>query len=424
MSTPSIMPQRPLIPPSSRRARGVAVLHVTLVLVLLSSLAVFYTARDSINEQRVSANELRTQHAYNAAMSGLDYAAAYMNDGRDVLAFPPGIALSAAPNSYYQVQFCSPDPAIAGNPPACPSSRSTPLVCTPPDRTKDEDKAPLVVSCGWSDDNRAVVQMVELVAGGPTQNSQLNMPVVTAGSNNMLTGGGSILNFHNDLTVWSGGSVPTQSATGKTFVRDLVAAPSADPAIDFRNVGNSPSCNNPPQYYRCSSSGTGIGPDVIANDTSLSTLTNDQFFQAFMGTSRESFRDTIAKYKVDLNGTLPDTQQDSTSISSLTGMADTSIWVEGNVTSSIGNIGTVDKPVVLVINGDWDVSGSPVIHGVVFVNGTISGTGSPTIYGALLSRQVTLNGNAKVVYDPNAIRRSVVQGKATFVPGTWRDWRR
>lgn len=416
------MPQRPPMLQPHRRPRGIVVLHVTLVLVLLSSLAVFYAGRNSINEQRVSGNELRTQHAYNAALSGLDYAAAYMNDGQDVLNFPAGVALSASPNSRYQVKFCS--PTIASSPPACPSSSTGTLACTPPNAALEEDKAPLVLSCGWSDDDRAVVQMVELVAGGPTLSSQLNMPVVTAGTNNMLTGGGSILNFHNDLTVWSGGGVPTQSATGKTFVRDLVAAPSADPSIDFRNVGTSPSCNNPPQYYRCSSSGTGLGPDVIANDTSLSTLTNSQFFQAFMGSSLESYRDTIAKYKVDLNGTLPDNQQDSASLSSITGKTDTSIWVEGSVTSSIGNIGTADKPVVLVINGDWDVSGSPVIHGVVFVNGTITGTGSPTIYGAMLSRQVTLNGNAKVVYDPNAIKRSVTQGKATFVPGTWRDWRR
>lgn len=391
------------------------VLQITLVMVLLSSLAVFYASRNAITEQRVSANELRTQHAYHAALAGLDYAAAYMTAGKDVTAFPAGVALAASPNSRYQVKFCSPAAIV----PACPAQSGTALACTAP--TADERTAPLLLSCGWSDDNQAVVQMVEQVAGMPTLGSTFNMPVVTAGSNNMLTGGGSILNYHNDLTVWSGGSVPTQSATGKTFVRDLVAAPSADPSADFRNVGNSPACNNPPPLYKCSSSGTGTGPDVIANDTALSTLTDRAFFMSFMGSSPETYRDTVAKYKVDLNNTL--TGEDSTSVSTLAGMKDSSIWIEGSVSSQIGNLGTVDAPVIVVINGDWNVSGSPVIHGVVFVTGALTGTGSPLIYGALLSRQVSLTGNATIVYDPQAIQRSTRQGKTAHVPGTWRDWR-
>lgn len=401
------------LPRQRQAARGAVVLQITLMLVLLSSLAVFYTARNAINEQRVSANELRTRHAYNAALAGLDYAAAYMTAGKDLALFPPGVTLA---NSKYQIKFCS--PSIAVNPPACPSSPTTPLACTP---LAAGETAPLLLSCGWSDDSQAVVQMIEQVAGAPTLASSFNMPVVTAGSNNMLTGGGSILNYHNDLTVWSGGGVPTQSATGKTFIRDLVAAPSPDPTADYRNVGTSPSCNNPPPLYKCSSSGTGLGADVIANDTALSTLSTRDFFIGFMGSSPETYRDTIAKYKVDLNNSLAN--EDSTSLSSLAGMKDSSIWVEGSVSSQIGSIGTVDAPVVLVINGDWNVTGAPVIHGVVFVTGNLTGTGSPKIYGALLSRQVSINGNAVVVYDPQAIQRSVRQGKVAHVPGTWRDWK-
>ena len=53
----------------------------------------------------------------------------------------------------------------------------------------------------------------------------VSTPLVTRGVTNFLTGGASVFNYFNDLTVWSGGSMLGQSNTGKTFIRDVVGHP-------------------------------------------------------------------------------------------------------------------------------------------------------------------------------------------------------
>ncbi len=251
----------PMHPTPSRRDQcGVAVLHVTLILVLLASLGVFYTSRGAITEQRVSANEIRSQVAYQAALAGMDQALAYFDEGRDVMAIvnaggASGTASSPSPlrRGSYRVTFCSPSVASAPSQPQCPTSVTASLTCTPP--ASSELRAPQVIACGWNDDGTAVVGMAQRVAGTPTTAGKITTPIVTYGSNNMLTGGGSILNYFNDLTVWSGGPVPTQSATGKTFVRNVTSDPVPNTSTSFteyRDVGNSPSCGSPPAHYVCS----------------------------------------------------------------------------------------------------------------------------------------------------------------------------
>jgi hypothetical protein len=51
---------------------------MTLVLLLLVSMVVIYTARGVLFEQRVSANDFRSRQAFEAAESGLQMALAYI----------------------------------------------------------------------------------------------------------------------------------------------------------------------------------------------------------------------------------------------------------------------------------------------------------------------------------------------------------
>ena len=138
-----------------------------------------------------------------------------------------------------------------------------------------------------------------------------------------------------------------------------------------------------------------------------------------MGKVPDAYRDTVATYKVDLNNTL--TGEDSTSIGSITGKTDSVIWVEGNA-SGLGNIGTADHPVVLVVNGNLDFGANTVINGMVFVTGQVTGNGTPTIYGSLIAGSANLTGNAKIIFDPNVLGNARRLGKAAMVPGSWRDW--
>ena len=110
-------------------------------------------------------------------------------------------------------------------------------------------------------------------------------------------------------------------------------------------------------------------------------------------------------------------------------MTERTIWIEGNVNGTMSPSQAVigapgNKSVLLIINGDWDMSGfNGEINGLVYVNGNVTGNGSPTIYGSLVvAGSANLSGNIKIVYDPGTLSSIPKVGKAAKLPGTWRDW--
>lgn len=428
------------LPVCSRSQRGISTLFVTLVLLLLSSLVVFFAARGAINEQRLSANELRTKQAFAAATAGLEHAMTHFgksaDGGLDQFTNATGVAPpdnSADPisgqsalfsgaqrPSYYEARYCDPDSAA----PQCPTTHTATFSCGTALPTS-KFRNPLFVACGWSDDDTAVVRLVQRAGRAPTLPGKITSPVVTKGSTTLMTGGASIFNYFNDLTIWAGGSAVTSgSMTGKTFIRDITTDQTPSPTRDFRGTSqgsNSPGCNNPWPGYDCSTDGSASGHDMVFNDTNLSTLTGDQFFAKFMTPSTpDAFRDA-ATWKVDLNNGM--TGEDSTDINSLAGKQDAVIWVEGNVNSLSGTIGSVDKPVILVVNGDLDLGSNANIYGLVYVRGNFTSSGTPTIYGSLISQGTATGGsNLKIIYDPGVLAGSGQLGKAGKVQGSWKDW--
>jgi hypothetical protein len=388
-------------------------MFVTIVLLMAVGLIALYTNRAAIMEQRLSANEIRTKQAFAAANAGLEHALAYMrmggvdhdnNDTADTV-----VPVTLATGSY-KVAYCAPAPAA---PPDCPATPPVgALICATSPGIADLTNV-LTVSCGWSDDSSSVHRLVQGMRATKNTNGNGSSPLVTRGSANLLTGGASIFNFFNDLTVWSGGSLLGQSNTGKTFIRDTVAYPTASTSDPYLVPSNSsPGCNNPPTGYQCSTQGSTLGHDTVSGDTNLSSKSVPEYFQSFFGQTPEAYKAETANVILD-----------STTLSSIDGMRGTTIWVDGNATLSTQTIGTPDRPVKLIIDGDLDMSANLVIYGLVYVKGNITSQGTPTIYGALLGAgNATVTGNLKVVYDPKAFGSGPGEGKAGKVPGSWRDW--
>lgn len=423
------------------RQRGFTTLVTTLVLLLLTVLVAYYTAAGAIMEQRMAANQVRSKQALLAAQAGIDQALDHMKKGGicqttacqntatgganattpDLLT-PVGFSASS---STYKVAYGSPTVAL----PVCPSSSSAafpPAGFTYPSTFEQV----MIYSCGWSDDSTAVHRITVIAAGTRTQPSNPNpVPLISLGTANLLTGGVSILNYFNDMTIWTGASMLGQSATGKTFIRDTTTAIVPDPTFNYRNTGNSPSCNNPPTGYVCSTKGSTIGLDVIQGDTNLSTLTVPQLFQGVMGAPEATWRDTVAAYRIDLTGTL--TNADSTSISFLNSAAfnssdsNGSVWVEGS-TSISGTVGSANAPKIIVINGDLTLGSNAVINGNIFVTGKVTTNGTPTIYGTLtVGDSTNTTGNMNIIYDPytKAPSGGTTQlGAPTKLAGSWKDW--
>ena len=115
------------------------------------------------------------------------------------------------------------------------------------------------------------------------------------------------------------------------------------------------------------------------------------------------------------------------------------VWYQGdfelNNSDFGGNdveIGSREKPVILVIEGDFKINGSPTIYGLVYVMGklNISG-GSPTVNGAMIVEDkdgstdpaVEGTGALNICFDPDLLYRDGPgEGETGMIPGTWRDW--
>jgi hypothetical protein len=162
-----------------------------------------------------------------------------------------------------------------------------------------------------------------------------------------------------------------------------------------------------------------MGHDTIVGDTNLASLSSDAFFAKFFGKPPNVYRDTVATWKVDLTNSM--TGEDSNNISSVEGRNGLAIWVEGDM--NLVDIGTVDRPSILIVNGNLNLNASPTFYGLIYVTGTISGSGSPTIYGAMITNgSASANGNIKIVYDPTSLGKVNDIGKAARLPGGFRDW--
>lgn len=390
----------------------------------------------------MAANYVRAKQAAKAAQAGIDVAVDHVKTngfptatGTHLLTSSP--LVSSGTSAVYKVALC----------PTTITNMLNTINSTVPNPTPDDVDATFLssigctfpsaasltpsmqaLSIGWSDDETAVQIATQIIQGTPgTGGGKLPpLPLTARGNADLLVGGASIMNFFNDLTVWSGGTFFGQSMTGKSFVRNINTNPTPSSSFDYRNTGNSPACNNPPSGYVCSTQGSTTGHDVVQGDTNLSGLTVADLFQSNFQTTQENYRDTVAAHRIDLNNGL--TNEHSTDINSAYGKKNTSIYVNGDVTID-GTIGEAGAPVILVVNGNLSLGAGAVINGFVFVTGNLSANGTPTVYGAITTGgNATTTGNMKVVYDPFSgtsappCGATCQLGTPTRVPGSWKDW--
>lgn len=400
-----------------QRERGISTLTVTLIIVLLTGLAMIYASRNAINEQRLAANEQRDRQAAAAAQAGLDIALAYMegggidrNNDNVVDAVPAASVTVGSSRAVFCAQNANLDNLVC---PATPATLSCGVGFTPP---SSEFTRVVAFACGWSDDNAAVHKMTQLFAAGQSLGGGLQTPLISKGTTNLLTGGGSVLNHDNDLTVWTGDSILGQSNTGKTFISDKTGTPPAD----LRNEANSPACNNPPTGYTCSTQGDNIGHDTITGDTRLSSLDTDGFFATFFGKPMAEYKSSVSTSNVFDGSNLNQSQ-----LTSVASSGNAVIWVDGNLDGNTlpNPVGSQEKPVILIVNGNMTLSSNTVINGIVFIAGNISGNGTPKVFGSMIVNGTSaFNGNLLIVYDGVVAKKAETIGKVSKVPGSWRDW--
>ena len=418
----------------SRRHRqsGVVTLLTAVVILFMATILILGVARTTLMEQRISGNEIRKRQAFEAAEFGLSYGLNYLEAKVAFAGNPVGTTLLAiwpqgadkdnnnvadvipvttvtSNQNQFSVAFCS--PAVAISTILCPDAPGA-ITCTA--ATGIDLSAPRIASCGWSDDGLGrvkITQGIGLTAGTPQPQTN---PLVSKGTVN-VQGSATVTNYFNNLSIWSGGPISNIGNSGKTFVRNPTVAP---PAAGTAPPTPPSSCSASSNYV-CATDKNSTGPDVIDSDPTLANLTNDQMFEAVVGTT------DIAKYADSALTVAPG------NVSQLNGFLGQAILVAGTDLATpitLGNlpstIGSRERPVVLVVNGDWSAGGNTTIYGIVYVRGNIALAGNITIYGgASVEGGVSGTGSLDIIYDPLVTSNAATgTGKPGLVPGGWRDW--
>lgn len=407
------MNTKPLTSPA--RQRGMVSLLISLVLLVGITVVVLVTAHTTAKEQRLSANDMRAKAAFETTQAGLDVALSYFNsdggmdqddDGTADTLTATKVTLNGSDGNAvgsYQVAFC--DQATDPDTLDCDSVNA----CTPP---SDLDQA-LVFACGWSDDETAVQRMVQTVERRPAISDPPTNPLSSRGGVN-VSGSATVTNYFNNLTIWTGQSIDNIGNSGKTYIRDPdIATPSQDTVPP-----DPPTTCTDDGTYICTTDKNTTGPDVIANDTSISSLTTERYFENYFDATPSQYREYQTTMEVnDNDASLPD-------VSSLDGVTREVIWVEDDADfASNTTIGTRDDPVVLIVNGDASAAGTVEVNGFMYVLGDMSGSGNFQVNGSMIvDGTVGGTGSLDVVFDPQAVRRAGNLAPPASMSGSWRDW--
>ncbi|WP_159051675.1 pilus assembly PilX family protein [Thauera aromatica] len=439
-------------PTAPRAQEGAMALLFSVVILLISTLTVFVASRSTLSEQRLSANEARSRAAFEHAQGGLDYAVGEFAGGLDITSVSSPLAMGGeVPEGLaarVRVAFCSPAAAdfrCADTPDAV-----TPIQnCQPP--AGEYLLQPFAVACGWSDDDSARHIVVQRLSGTPAfPSGAVNNPLSTPASAGM---GGSftVVNYFNNLTYWAGGSLDYGNATVKSFIRNPGSTPTnysddsvypsesdiyksyqlADALGDqcavitdesdriYNSKCKAPTNKSTTHLLQSTDKGANantIGADVVDKDINLAALSEADFFRQFFGLDKADYKDSVAS-EVLTPGEAADKFAD--------GAHGEVIWVDGDLTLS-GNepIGSIDRPVVIVVDGDLALGAGIDFYGVVYTSGSLSGNANGNIYGAVLAHGGTtnLNGNPTIFYDEAVLGNTMKVGRRTVIPGSWRDW--
>lgn len=428
-------------PPTRRQFRsirqsGMVTLLTAVVILFMATILVIGVSRTTLMEQRISGNEIRKRQAFEAAEFGLSHGLNYLNltnnpsngdlwpqgSDKDNLNGADSITSiwTTVGQSQYRLKFCSPAPPL---PPPSPLPASYPIhpFCSDngPNATNPVECgdfgdptgagiiAPLIVSCGWSDDGLSrvkITQGIGLTSGTPQPQTN---PLVSKGTVN-VQGSATVTNYFNNLSIWSGGPLSNIGNSGKTFVRNPTVAPPAAGTVP----PTPPSSCSASANYVCATDKNSTGPDVIDSDPTLANLTDDELFSAVVGTTESKYADSALTVAPG-------------SVGELSGFLGQAIYVSGDLSDNMNfTLGSRDRPVVLVIDGDWTGGGNTTIYGIVYVRGNIALTGNKTIYGgATVEGGVSGTGSLDIIYDPLVTSNAASgTGKPGLIPGSWRDW--
>jgi len=421
-----------MLPPhaaSRDRQRGAATLISAVVILILMSMIAFFANRTVLFERKTAANQYRSSKAIEAAEAGIEWAQANLNSMRRINAACATSAVNT--DTSFRDRYMDPD---TNGSYAEPFSAATPICtftggawsCSCPAPAA----APAVAACtspqGCPTFRLGFQQvagdatMVRVTAVGCTNSQRPCVPGATADADGTAT-------VVQTMKILSGlATLPGAAITAKGYVdfgANAITATNTDPGTNGVTINAG---SNITGFINTSTiqtlPGTPVGASLIPNDTSLSSLSDDQMFKTYFGVTKDEFRNASTTTVVNCNGVC------NTPILDAIAAGARSIWVEGDMTLNANNVfGSATRPIMLVTNGNIEVRGTMIIYGVVYCQNSTwdnTGGGNAQIIGAAISEgNFTATGTPDPTYDPAVLRRlRETTGDFAKLPGGWRDF--
>jgi Tfp pilus assembly protein PilX len=383
---------------------GAITLAVSLGILVLSTLVTFSVSRAILMEQKITNNEGRARQAFEAAEAGLIEAMSYLRNDPDV----------NLDNVVDTNVLDSNNDGTADSTTRAVGNSSVTVTVTDMSGNLTEFR---IVSQGFSDD-RSSTRTIEqiMVTINPLPNAPQN-PVVTRGSI-IISGSATVHNPEGHSTIWSGNDIDLGSNNStSTEVPDA-----ADP--DY------PGCMDIPMTCDLvqASSRLLAGVDIIENDSSLGSLTADEFFRNFFGISPSTYRASMVT--IDTTPAMADAEVDLAT--------NEVIWIDGDhefgsvtvgcTTSVSGNNvcpANNTKPSIIIVDGDASFQGTPQFYGLLFVTGSLTMSGNTTVYGAVVAAGNATSdtgGSLDVWFSSSVLGATSRAGASAGSAGTWKDF--
>jgi Tfp pilus assembly protein PilX len=416
-------------PPHTRRSeRGAGTLTLTVILLFITMVSVFYTNRNVIFEQRTSANVARQASAQEVAEAGLEWAIGMLNHPSNIDANCNDVAtagtnfrklyLKPVKTSFTPVTNIFPGCRRNGNAwtCSCPTAAGTASLGSTVESSFTVTFAPLA---GYAN-------VVQITSTGCTPQSAACTPASASGADANATV--TALVKPSPLTPGNPAAAIT-CGTSCNFSGSFNAV-NTDVATNGVLVNSGTTSNTPPGTTTLP--GQPVQNAIIAGDTSLSSLAGSdtscnqsKMFNAYFGTTLQEYQNAPGTRTIDCNiASCP------TEIVNAYNSGWRAFYLPNGFSynNSAGtDLGTPTDPVTLVSAGSVKINGNINIYGLLFSNDAVDnalGTGASNIAGALVTcAAFKTNGNGTVTYSPDVLNSmNTASGTIVKLLGSWRDW--
>jgi Tfp pilus assembly protein PilX len=361
---------------SHKKALGAATFLITTILLISITMILIFIANYSVIQQKLGANTKRTQQAFEAAEAGLEFGINYLQrNSATILANKSG-------------GFVQPYSDSSTNNVTLANGSKYTITYTNP--TANNYSLIRITSIGVSDDSSATRTITQLVQFGAILFTLPQSPVVSKGAVSM-NGSNVIQNLQGSTTIASGSTVSLSGSSSTQAQGGVISTPGH------------------------------LQSDIQQNSANLTSQTSSDFFASYFGASMTTVRNSANFQYSGLSNYSP----------SLNGKQGVTIWIEQPTStarlSGSAVIGSAAQPVLLIVNGNLDISGSMVLYGLIVVLGTTTTdvSGSSVINGGLLATDnLSLSGSNTITYN-NTVLSTVQQSTTNYyakVPGSWRDY--